>query len=224
MSFNRWVVLCTLTAFLASASAGYPQDSDIIKEFSEAIKANNRLKMEVIVEKNKDKIPEEIKGVLDQAAEASKEEKESLLFLVEVMANVYKDLFEDIEFFKWVKQGMFEARLSKPVISIPQGGVHIVECPEATEEVRDKFNPDNIIIGKGDTVSWVNNDSIAHLLGSMPFIGEGGLLSPNIEPGKSWEYTFNKPGEYYYICFIHRAMIGKVKVVEREEEARRVDQ
>jgi hypothetical protein len=109
--------------------------------------------------------------------------------MVEVMASIYKDLFGDIEFFKWAKKNIFEAWLTKPVRSVPQGGVHIVDIPKATETVRDKFRPDNIIIGKGDT----------------------------------WEYTFNEPGEYFYICFIHRAMIGKITVVELKEEARRVD-
>jgi plastocyanin len=222
MGLKRWVFVSALTAFLASAGAGYPQESDIIKDFSEALRAGDRAAMVAIIKENKDKIPAEIEGILEEAYEAPSQEKESLLYMVEVMASIYKDLFGDIEFFKWAKKNIFEAWLTKPVRSVPQGGVHIVDIPKATETVRDKFRPDNIIIGKGDTVRWVNSDNISHLLGSMPFIGEGGLSSPDIAPGKSWEYTFDEPGEYFYICFIHRAMIGKITVVELKEEARRV--
>lgn len=200
-------------------AVGASEESDFREDFLEALKAGDMDGMYSIVDKNRVKIPREILAILEEALEAKGEEKESLLYIVEALANVYNDVSGDIEFFKEVKKKMFDARLSRPVRSILQGGVHVVETPEATGEVKNIFKPDNIIIRRGETVRWVNKDKIAHLLGSMPFIGEAGLFSPYIEPGKGWEHTFNEPGEYYYICFIHRSMIGKITVVELEEKA-----
>jgi hypothetical protein len=57
-----------------------------------------------------------------------------------------------------------------------------------------------------------------HLLGSIPFFGKEGLISPFIEPGRTWEHTFGETGEYYYVSFIHSSGIGKVKVTEFVEK------
>ena len=35
-----------------------------------------------------------------------------------------------------------------------------------------------------------------------------------IEPGQSWDHTFHSPGEYYYVCFSHKVMYGKIVVKE----------
>jgi plastocyanin len=205
-------VFLAFFAFFASVDAGYAQEPTIASDFADALKARDEDRMYSIVEENRDSIPGEIKTILEDAHKAEGEAKESLLFMVEVMANVYKDISGDIEFFKRTKEKMFDARLTPSVKSVPKDGVHIVEMPVSTETVENTFSPDNIVIGKGETVRWVNNDTIAHLLGSMQFIGKGGLSSFSIEPGKSWEYTFTEPGKYFYICFIHRQMIGKVTV------------
>lgn len=90
-------------------------------------------------------------------------------------------------------------------------GVYIIQGT-SSEAARSIFLPDVIIIKKGGTVRWVNNDKTAHLVASVPVIGEGGIFSPEIGDGESWEYRLNKPGEYYYICFIHKVMYGKVIV------------
>ena len=60
----------------------------------------------------------------------------------------------------------------------------------------------------------MNEDEVAHLFASFSIIGKGGLFTPNIDPGASWEYTFTEPGEYYYVCFIHKGMVGKIRVTE----------
>jgi plastocyanin len=211
-AFLAFFVFLAFFAFFSSVDAGYAQESSIARDFADALKAKDGDSMYSIVEKNRAMIPGEISVIIEDAQKAEGEAKESLLFMVEVMANVYKDVSGDSEFFKRAKEKMFDARLSRPVVSTLQGGVHIVETPEATETVENIFSPDNIVIKRGETVRWVNNDTIAHLLGSMQFIGKGGVFSPYIEPGESWEYTFTEPGDYFYICFIHRLMIGKVTV------------
>jgi plastocyanin len=111
-----------------------------------------------------------------------------------------------------VKKISFEVRLSPPVVSTSVDGIHIIDMPGVTEEVKNGFNPDNIIIKKGETVRWINSDEIEHIFSSTFFIGKGGISSPSIKPGEGWEYKFENTGEYFYICFIHRSMIGAITV------------
>lgn len=130
------------------------------------------------------------------------------------MAMAYKDATGDTALLLEVKKRSFDSRLSEPVRSTPEKGVHIVDIPRAGADSKDIFRPDNIIIKKGETVRWVNNDGIDHVFSSMPLIGKGGISVPGIKPGGSWEFVFKETGEYYYICYIHKGMIGKVAVEE----------
>lgn len=201
----KWfVVLAAVLLLSRNLSAA---ESEIIKKFSEALEARNDGIMASVVETNKDRIPGEVKAVLNEASEGPKAGQEALFFLAERMANIYKDVTGDADLLKEVKKRTFEARLSQPLRPASSGGVHVVEAIE-----KNTFKPDNITIKAGETVKWVNNDSEAHMLASMPFIGAGGIFSPRVEPKESWGYKFEKPGEYYYICFIHKVMYGKISV------------
>lgn len=200
-----------LVIVLASRGIAFSQESEIKKNFIDAINSKDREKMVSIVKENRDKIPSEITAIIkDISPELAKEEKESIFHVAETMATIYKDISGDIAPLKEVKKKSFEAKLSPPVKSTPAEGVYTV----TSEGDKNIFVPENIIIKKGETVKWINNDSVAHILASMPLIGAGGIFSPTIESGKSWEYKFEKAGEYFYICFIHKGMIGKVNAEE----------
>lgn len=183
--------------------------------FIDALEKNDNARLSSVTEENKDKIPEEVKALLAEAAESKEpKEKDSKLFIAELMSVAYKDLTGDIELVKEVKRKNFDLKLSEPVRSAPRDGAHVIELPSSADHEKNVFKPNNIIIKKGEQVKWVNNDAIAHVFSSMPLIGTGGLFTPSIEPGQIWIHTFDKPGDYYYICFIHRGMIGKITVEE----------
>ena len=90
---------------------------------------------------------------------------------------------------------------------------------------RLRFAPTEITIKAGDTVEWRNIGSIPHTVTADPGRAPG---SRNIElpagaetfdsgwvmRGRSFRYTFSKPGVYRYICLPHaRArMLGTVIV------------
>ncbi len=209
-------VLSVFVLFLSLSSAGYSAETEIRKLYIEAYDAKDAAKMAKVIEENKDKIPSEIKSLLDDAVApgTGETDRESNFYMAELMANGYKDLTGDVNPLKDVKKAVFSSKLTPSVRPEPLSGVIIVEMPEPTDAAKNVFRPDNIIIKKGMTVRWVNSDNTAHVLASMRVIGMGGLFSPSIEPGKSWDYRFEKPGEYYYICFIHKAMVGKVTVEE----------
>jgi plastocyanin len=70
------------------------------------------------------------------------------------------------------------------------------------------FNPSSIQIHAGDTVKWINMDSVQHQIKGDTF--DSGPLNQN----GVFEYTFNQPGTYNYICSIHPSMKGTITVVQ----------
>ena len=188
----------------------------ITEAYIEAYESNDQEKTFKIVEDNIEKVPAEIKTLIysTMSPNIDREKKESTLYIAEQMAITYKEVTGDFEPLREVKREQFESKLSKAVNSVGKDGVHIIETPKETEGRKNYFSPDNIIIKKGETVRWHNTDELAHLFASFSIIGKGGLFTPNIDPAATWEYTFEEPGEYYYLCFIHKGMLGKVTVEE----------
>lgn len=74
------------------------------------------------------------------------------------------------------------------------------------------FSPADITVKAGTTVTWTNNDSVAHTVTEND--GKDGPGSSPISPGKSYNFTFKKAGIYDYICSIHTEMTGSVTVTE----------
>lgn len=68
------------------------------------------------------------------------------------------------------------------------------------------FNPGTITAKVGETITWINQDSVPHKIKSDTFNSE------ILNPGDSFQNTFNTPGTYDYICSIHPSMKGKIIV------------
>lgn len=207
-------ILVLLTTFVLANGAAYAE-SELVNKFRRALNSKDFATMTILVQKNRDNIPSEVNALMDEAFSpgAAADARESMFTVAEFLSDEYKNQTGDISLLKSVKVRIFESKLSKQALPPLRDGVYTVESV-STDKVKNIFIPDNIIIKKGSTVRWVNNDNVAHLLASVPVIGSGGIFSPTIEPGSTWQYTFNKAGEYYYICFIHKVMYGKVTVVE----------
>jgi plastocyanin len=216
MGSIRWSTLLVLLFLLAFTGGAISEESGFAKEFIKAFDANDEQRMTLLVEMKKDSMPVEIKALIDEAMDTDiqKDERLSILYIAEVMAIHYKEITNDFEPLKEVKRAAFNAQIPGAVRSTPQKGVHIVAMPMRTDTVKNRFSPANIIIKKGDTVRWVNKDNVDHIFSSITYLGAGAILSPMIEPKGSWEYTFDVPGEYFYICFIHAGMLGKITVEE----------
>lgn len=71
------------------------------------------------------------------------------------------------------------------------------------------FGPDTIIISKGDTVNWINQDAAPHKVTSD---SGNELDSPSIAKGQSFSHTFSQAGEYDYHCGLHPNMKAKIIV------------
>lgn len=68
------------------------------------------------------------------------------------------------------------------------------------------FQPGDVTIEKGGTVTWMNQDSIVH---DVKFKDSD---SPELKKGDMYTKTFSQPGTYDYFCDIHPSMKGKVVV------------
>lgn len=82
-----------------------------------------------------------------------------------------------------------------------------VSQDENTVIIQDyKYQPAEITIQSGETVTWINKDSVKHTATGDSF--DSGLFGK----GESFQQVFDEPGTYDYICTPHPYMKGKVSV------------
>lgn len=70
------------------------------------------------------------------------------------------------------------------------------------------FDPAELTVAVGTTVTWSNNDSLTHTVTASG----GAFNSGDMKRGQNFGYTFNEPGTFEYGCTIHPAMQGTVIV------------
>jgi plastocyanin len=70
------------------------------------------------------------------------------------------------------------------------------------------FSPFDITINQGDTVIWMWTRGV-HTTTSMDGLWDSGILPA----GSMFDYTFNDPGDYFYICTLHIECCGMAGVV-----------
>ncbi len=203
-------------SILSLPPANISGDDAIIKAFQDAMLHDNRLAMEFLVKKVGTRIKPFVNSIVDKALEPGLAPDRKELYLVTAMnfAKTLGSMTNDQSFHRVIHRRVFTARLSAPVEPKAKDGVLIVDIPKATGTMKNVFSPDNIIIKAGDTVRWVNHDNVTHVIGSFDFISDGHFFAPSIGPYATYQYTFALPGEYYYICFIHNSMIGKITVLK----------
>lgn len=69
-----------------------------------------------------------------------------------------------------------------------------------------KFSPAEIAIQKGETITWINQDSVAHTVTGKD------INSASLTKGQSFKQTFNEAGVFDYHCTPHPTMKGKIIV------------
>ncbi len=70
------------------------------------------------------------------------------------------------------------------------------------------FSPATMTIAKGTTVTWLNNDGVAHTSTSNSGVWDTG----NIPAGGSKTTTFNNAGTFPFHCVYHSTMTGTIIV------------
>ena len=69
------------------------------------------------------------------------------------------------------------------------------------------FEPQELTVDAGTTVTWKHNDNVAHTV-----VSAGLFESETLARGDVFTFTFLERGEYEYHCSIHPSMTGKVIV------------
>jgi plastocyanin len=70
------------------------------------------------------------------------------------------------------------------------------------------YSPNPVTVAVGGTVTWRNNDSVAH----TSTANNSAWNSGTIAPGGNFSMTFPSAGSFPYHCSIHPGMIGTVTV------------
>jgi plastocyanin len=70
------------------------------------------------------------------------------------------------------------------------------------------YNPQQITVKAGTTVTWVNHDDIPHTVTSKT----GAFRSKAMDTDDKFSFTFATPGSYPYFCALHPHMTGSIVV------------
>jgi plastocyanin len=111
--------------------------------------------------------------------------------------------------------------VNQPTAPPPGPSAEIVTPPATgavTVIIKDfSFQPSEITVKIGTTVTWKNQDSAPHIVASDPHPTHTdlpGLSSETLSSGGEYSFTFDKLGDFGYHCHLHPSMKGRVKVTE----------
>ena len=70
------------------------------------------------------------------------------------------------------------------------------------------FNPQQLTVKAGTTVTWTNKDDIPHAIAAV----NREFKSKALDTGDAYSFTFTTPGTYAYFCSLHPHMTGSIVV------------
>ncbi len=70
------------------------------------------------------------------------------------------------------------------------------------------FAPTSVTVAAGTTVKWKNLDGEPHTVRAV----DGSFKSEALDQNDSFDFKFDKPGTYRYVCSIHPQMVGTIVV------------
>lgn len=77
------------------------------------------------------------------------------------------------------------------------------------------YDSQDLTVRVGDTVTWTNNDTVAHTVtAGTPDSITGEFDSGELQPGDTFSYTFDQAGTFDYFCTLHPDMTASVTVEE----------
>ena len=91
------------------------------------------------------------------------------------------------------------------------GAIVVAPVYAADTEVKiDNFtyNPQQITVKAGTTVTWINHDDIPHTVVSKTLI----FKSKALDTDDKFSFTFTTPGTFPYFCSLHPHMTGSIVV------------
>lgn len=109
-------------------------------------------------------------------------------------------------------QASVGSRSTAPADAYGERSAMRVSGDAVTVEMKNlQFAPQGIRVKPGTTVTWVNNDTVAHNVSQI----ESAFLSQDeVKQSDSYRFTFSKPGVYRYQCTFHHPHMNGVVIVE----------
>jgi plastocyanin len=74
------------------------------------------------------------------------------------------------------------------------------------------FEPEELSVATGTTVTFVNEDSVRHTFTSGEGEADGTFDLETVAEGDTAEFTFDEAGTYPYFCEVHASMTGTITV------------
>jgi plastocyanin len=92
---------------------------------------------------------------------------------------------------------------------LPVGTAHAEDSavPLAVHIDNFVFEPAQLTVKVGQTVTWTNRDDIPHTV-----VSAGKFRSKTLDTDDSFAFTFTTAGDYTYFCSLHPHMKGTIKV------------
>lgn len=91
----------------------------------------------------------------------------------------------------------------------PAGGATSAPATGSTVTIDNyAYSPTTLTVSAGTTVTWVNNDTVAHTVTA----DDGSFDSGNIAVGASYTHTFTSAGKISYHCNYHPNMVATIVV------------
>ena len=109
--------------------------------------------------------------------------------------------------------GGYSAAAPSPVPSPSPGPIGgpstAVSIPVRAETLGNRaFNPDDLSVAVGSSVTWTNTDSVAHTSTSDSRTWDSGSVAPRAQ----FSVTLQSAGTFRYHCAIHPGMVGTITV------------
>jgi plastocyanin len=92
------------------------------------------------------------------------------------------------------------------VTAITVGSAHAADLEVKIDNFT--FNPQQITVKAGTTVTWTNHDDIPHTVTSST----QAFKSKVLDTDEKFSFTFTTPGSYSYFCSLHPHMTGSIVV------------
>lgn len=94
------------------------------------------------------------------------------------------------------------------VAALMTSQIHAARCEELTIMIDNfTFEPAQLAVKVGTTVTWKNRDDIPHTV-----VSAGKFRSKTLDTDDSYSFTFTTAGDYTYFCSLHPHMKGTIKV------------
>lgn len=94
------------------------------------------------------------------------------------------------------------------VAAVMTSQIHAARCEEISIMIDNfTFEPAQLTVKAGTTVTWKNRDDIPHTV-----VSAGKFRSKTLDTDDSFTFTFVATGDYTYFCSLHPHMKGTIKI------------